>query len=95
MGIVVDFGGFGGGEEEVDGADPFVAGGDEGSGGAVWGSELCFLDFEGAQLFSDLDPFVEELGEGMGRVVGVGANFGRSIWASAADSSHSATACTS
>lgn len=63
----IELGGFGDGDEEVDGADPFVARGDEGGvgggGWARWG-EACFFVFEGAEFFAECDPFVDALGEG-------------------------------
>lgn len=63
----IELGGFGDGDEEVDGADPFVACGDEGGvggGGWVWGGEASFFVFEGAEFFTECDPFVDVMGDG-------------------------------
>ncbi len=77
VGVGIDFCGFGDSDEEVDDAGPFVASGDEvcASGGGIGGSEACFFVFEGAELFSDLDPFVDELGEGSLFVFGSDEDF--------------------
>lgn len=86
MGICVEFSGFGDGEKEVGGADPFVSCGDEGGAGGGFGGgglEASFFVVEGAELLADMDPFVDEGAEAVGGrffadedFVELGADFG-------------------
>lgn len=42
--------------------------------GGTGGLEACFFVFEGAELLSEGDPFIQIMGEGMGGIFGVEAN---------------------